>query len=94
MEVTLVASADIYDAISESDETDNNYTYTENWTADDFGCESDSDCERTGVTGFRCSDNYDNDGDGLRDRLDRGCTAPWDDDERNACLDGTTMVMG
>ncbi len=159
MEVTLVASADIYDAISESDETDNNYTYTDNWTADDFGCESDSDCgtgyacdtstaacstsctyggdssecasgyacasdntcsedadgdgiadvdqaecttdddcgfaescvdsvcERTGVTGFRCSDNYDNDGDGLRDILDRGCTAPWDDDERNACLD-------
>jgi hypothetical protein len=42
----------------------------------------------TETTGPRCSDEWDNDGDGYTDYpLDRGCTTPWDDVELNKCGD-------
>jgi hypothetical protein len=55
-----------------------------------YGCNLDSgDCEVKGVTGPRCSDGVDNDGDGLVDYpYDRGCFSIYDDDERMACSDG------
>src|SRR5688572_21585510 len=39
----------------------------------------------------QCEDGVDNDGDGLVDLNDPGCTTPLDDDERNAaeCGDGS-----
>ena len=42
----------------------------------------------TETTGPRCSDEWDNDGDGYTDYpLDRGCITPWDDIELNKCGD-------
>jgi hypothetical protein len=87
------------------DECDDNYACIDSECATSCEVESDDDsycadgytcssgvCEVESTIDSdapRCSDNYDNDGDGLVDYpYDRGCFSLYDDDERSECGDG------
>ena len=64
--------------------------FEDNDCAEGFTC-IDHECveeELSPLSGARCGDGYDNDGDGLIDMLDEGCESSEDDDERNECGDG------
>jgi hypothetical protein len=59
----------------------------EGYTCTEGSCIEDPIETLGGTEGERCNDGYDNDGDGLIDMNDRGCTGLLDDDERNECAD-------
>ena len=82
---TIEIFVDSGEEVTEGYEDDNIYTEEITWVYSDFFEEVASPTETTST--IRCADGIDNDGDGLIDLSDRGCTSSEDDDERNACGD-------
>ena len=83
--VTLEIFVDSGEELAEGYEDDNIFTEELTWVYTDFFEETSTTTETAST--IRCADGLDNDGDGLIDLSDRGCTSIEDDDERNACGD-------